>query len=76
MQTKNVTEAKAQLSRLLEAVERGERVAISRAGRPVAELTPYDPGGEPRELGGWRGRVSIADDFDELPPEILKAFES
>jgi prevent-host-death family protein len=34
----NVHEAKTQLSRLLEAVERGETVTIARNGKPVAEL--------------------------------------
>jgi len=39
MKTVNVHEAKTTLSRLLEEVERGERVVIARNGRPVAELT-------------------------------------
>ena len=34
----NVYEAKTQLSKLLEAVERGEKVTIARAGRPIADL--------------------------------------
>lgn len=34
----NVHEAKSQLSKLLEAVERGETVTIARNGKPVAEL--------------------------------------
>lgn len=33
-------EAKAQLSRLLRAVERGERFTITVRGRPVADLVP------------------------------------
>lgn len=36
----NIHTAKAQLSRLIARVERGERIVISRAGRPVAELRP------------------------------------
>jgi prevent-host-death family protein len=76
MRTAGVTEAKAQLSRLLDAVERGERVVISRAGKPVAELTPYRSDARPRALGGWAGRVWIANDFDELPDDVLADFES
>ncbi|MCW5980840.1 MAG: type II toxin-antitoxin system prevent-host-death family antitoxin [Bryobacteraceae bacterium] len=34
----NVHEARTQLSRLLELVERGETVMITRHGRPVAQL--------------------------------------
>lgn len=36
----NITDAKAQLSRLIVRVERGERIVIARAGKPVAELRP------------------------------------
>lgn len=25
-----------------------------------------------RKAGAWEGKVEIADDFDELPPEIMK----
>jgi prevent-host-death family protein len=35
-----VYEAKAQLARLLQEVERGETVTITRHGRPVARLVP------------------------------------
>lgn len=75
MRTAGVTEAKAQLSKLLDAVERGERVVISRAGKPIAELTAYQGGTAARRLGGWAGRVWMANDFDELPEEILADFE-
>ena len=34
-------EAKAQLSRLLRAVERGERFTITVRGKPVADLVPH-----------------------------------
>lgn len=34
----NVHEAKTHLSRLLERVEKGERITIARAGTPVADL--------------------------------------
>jgi prevent-host-death family protein len=70
----NVHEAKTQLSRLLERVERGEQIVIARAGKPVATLVPYK-GVIRRVPGAWKGRVRIAEDFDELPPEIMKAFE-
>jgi len=39
----SVHEAKTNLSRLLEAVERGERVIITRHGVPTAELVPARP---------------------------------
>lgn len=70
----NIHDAKTHLSRLLEQVEAGEEVVISRAGRPIARLVAYRGLATRRVPGAWRGRVRIAPDFDELPPEITAAF--
>ena len=72
----NVHEAKTQFSRLLVEVQSGKEIVITRAGKPVAKLVPYD-GAEAgrRSAGGWEGRVRIAPDFDETPPDVLAAFE-
>jgi prevent-host-death family protein len=70
----NVYEAKTHLSRLLDRVEAGEEIVIGRAGRPVARLVPYTQSYEPRRPGAWRGRVHLADDFDELPEDLDAAF--
>lgn len=40
----------------------------------MAKLVPFRARHEPRTLGGWEGRVTIQDDFDELPDEIAAAF--
>lgn len=75
MRVVNVSEAKAQLSRLLLEVERGETVVIGRAGRPVARLVAYEADSTPRDLDApWKGQVEIAEDFEELPDELLAAF--
>ncbi|MBV9949694.1 MAG: type II toxin-antitoxin system Phd/YefM family antitoxin [Myxococcales bacterium] len=76
MRQLNVHEAKTELSRLLEAVEAGERIVIARAGEPVAMLVPYKAATRRRRLGQFRGDVAIHADFDELPPELAAAFES
>ncbi|MGH3158595.1 MAG: type II toxin-antitoxin system Phd/YefM family antitoxin [Streptosporangiaceae bacterium] len=71
----NVYEAKTHLSRLLDRAIAGEEIVIARAGRPVARLVPLS--GRPsqrRSPGAWRGSVSIADDFDELPLGLEAAF--
>ncbi len=73
-QTVNVHEAKTHLSRLLEAVERGEDVIIARAGKPVARLVPIQSV-RTRRPGAWKGRITVADDFDETPAEVVAAFE-
>ena len=38
----NVHEAKTHFSKLLARVERGERITVARAGKPVATLIPTD----------------------------------
>lgn len=40
MQTVNVANAKAHLSQLLDQVESGEAITITRNGRPIATLQP------------------------------------
>ena len=66
MQTVNIHEAKTHLSRLLEAVERGEEVVIARAGQPIATLVAYErPRRQIAPPGGMEGEIWMADDFDE-----------
>ena len=69
----NMHEAKSSLSKLVAKVVEGEEVVIAKAGKPVARLVKYEE--EPRELGGWEGRIWIADDFDETPEELIALFE-
>lgn len=71
----DVHEAKAHLSRLLERVEQGEEVVIARAGRPVARLVPWTSERALRVLGLHRGQVTVAPDFDRLPPDVAEGFE-
>lgn len=56
MVTRNVAEAKATLSQLLDAALAGEEVVIARAGTPLVRLVPVQ---EParRELGFMPGHV-------------------
>jgi len=71
----NVYEAKTHLSQLLDRAAAGEEIVIARAGRPIARLVPLEgPPSRRRSPGGWRGKVRISDDFDELPAEIDAAF--
>ena len=70
----NITEAKAQLSALIERVRRGEEIVIGKAGQPVAKLVPFERPAEPRRPGALRGKIRIASDFDELPEDLEVAF--
>ena len=72
----NIHEAKTQLSRIIERVERGEEVIISRAGHPVAKVVPL-----PRRIRrtGWaslKGKIVLHDDWDsdEVNEQIARDF--
>jgi prevent-host-death family protein len=73
MHITNISEAKAQLSALIEKVMAGEDVIIGKAGKPVAKLVRYERSEEPRRPGALRGKIEIAEDFDELPEDIAEA---
>lgn len=74
MDVVNVQEAKTHLSRLLERVSGGEEILLARAGTPVARLVPI--AASTRRPGRGRGRITIADNFEEpLPDDLLDAFE-
>lgn len=67
-------EAKTQLSKLVERVEAGEEIVITRRGEPAVRLVPERrSGGFASLAGAWRGRVTISDDFDELPDDVAES---
>lgn len=71
----NIHDAKTHLSRLLEAVARGDELVIAKAGKPVARLVPIKAS-LARKPGFLKGKIRIARDFDEqLSDEELAAFE-
>ncbi len=54
----NLAQAKARLSDLLDKVEAGEKVVITRHGRPIAHLSPFAPQKVPvRSLASFRARM-------------------
>jgi prevent-host-death family protein len=75
MKIVNIHQAKTTLSQLLESALAGEDVIISKAGKPLARIIPYQAEKKPRTPGYWKDRVKIADDFDApLPADILAGF--
>ena len=62
MQTTNVADAKAHLSKLIEKALAGEEVIISKHGKPMVKLVPYERDTSPRDMSvriwevryGWR----------------------
>ena len=73
----NVHEAKTQLSQLLKRVEEGEEITIARHGKPVARLVAVEEKKPNRRLGGLKGRLWLADDWDspETNAEIQRMFD-
>ncbi len=67
-------EAKTTLSRLVDAARSGEEVVITRRGEPVVKLEPVNTGPRESMYGSLKGQIKMADDFDELPDDIARAF--
>ena len=74
MIVRNISEAKAELSALIEAVRKGDVVILAKAGKPVAKLVPYEGASSARKPGSMAGQIWIAPDFDSLPEDIADAF--
>lgn len=71
-----VHQAKTHLSRLLELVQAGEEIIITRRGEDVARLVGASPRGG-RRFGIDRGLYAVPDDFDApLPDEVTAGFET
>lgn len=68
-------EAKTKLSQLVERAEAGEEIIIARHGKPVARLLPvFSTNSLATVHGALRGRIALADDFDDLPDDVAEAF--
>jgi prevent-host-death family protein len=74
MNITNISEAKTHLSSLIEKVIAGEEIIIGKAGKPVAKLVRYERREETRRPGALKGKIKVAEDFDELPEDIARAF--
>lgn len=72
----NIHEAKTNFSKLVREVEAGGEVIVKRGKTPVARLSAYSEPAEkePRTPGGMEDEIWIADDFDELPEDLQRAF--
>lgn len=77
MKKANMHEAKTHLSKLVQQALDGEEVVIAKNGTPLVKLVPCEP--ESKGLrpppGLWKGKIWIADDFDETPQDIIDMFE-
>lgn len=75
-----VRELRGKLGDYLRQAKEGARFLIVSRGLPVAELgAPEVPGSEekrPRKLGVLRGKIWMADDWDEWPEGFIDAMEN
>lgn len=67
--TFNVAEAKAQFSGLVRRALAGDEIVIAKDHRPLVKLVPLAPR-QPRTPGSAKGRVRLAPDFDQIPPDF------
>lgn len=74
----NIHDAKTNLSRILERVEHGEEIVLSRSGHPVAKVVPLRRRVDRRGYGSLRGRLTLADDWDsdETNQSIARDFDA
>lgn len=74
-QVMNLYEAKTNLSSLVDRAAAGEEIVIAKNGRPMARLVAVEEPKAPRVPGRVIQVTYIADDFDEVDPEIVEMFE-
>ncbi len=69
----NISEAKSQLSKLVDRAFHGEKVVIAKNNLPLVDLVPHQPEGE-RKLGLLRGQVTVPEDFLDEDKDINEMF--
>jgi prevent-host-death family protein len=60
----SIAEAKNRLPELIRAVEDGEKVVITRHGKPVAQIAPPPPERRKVRLGGMKDRIRLMPGWD------------
>jgi prevent-host-death family protein len=67
----NIHDAKTNLSRIIDRVEHGEEIIISRSGKPVAKVIPLTRRVDRVGRGSLAGQLILADDWDS--PDVNEA---
>jgi prevent-host-death family protein len=76
MPSVNMLQAKSSLSRLVEAIERGQEreIVIARNGRPAAKLVPVDAAPAGKRIGVAKGKFKVPDSIDAHNKEVARMF--
>lgn len=61
----SVADAKNHLSELLRSMAEGEKVVITRNGKPVAQLVPVQPEGRVVRFGTMQGKIHLKPGWDD-----------
>ena len=72
----SIAQAKAKFSQIIRKAESGEPVTITRHDKPVVTLHAVKHRPNMPKIGAIKGKIEIANDFDELPPEFMLGFLS
>jgi prevent-host-death family protein len=69
-----ITQAKANLSRLVDSAAKGEPFIIAKAGKPMVKVVPLDIEQPQRNsrIGFMRGEIKVPDDFDTMMQEEIE----
>ena len=67
----DISQAKADLSKLLDLAIKGEEIVITQYDQPVVKISPIK---RPLKRGSAKGKVWMSDDFDE-PLEDFKEYQ-
>lgn len=69
-----VEEAEARVAELLRRAEAGERIEITRGGKPVVEFAGTVERRKPKlpRIGAFEGQFELPEDWDEIPTGFEK----
>jgi prevent-host-death family protein len=71
----SISEAKANFPQLVRRAAAGEEIVITKFGKPMAVLVPYESAQKPlRKPGAWKGKIRIKPGFYTADKEIEKLF--
>lgn len=63
------------LAQLVKRVVAGEEIILDSNGKSVVKLVALkQTNKKPRRSGQWKGKVKVAEDFDELPESFMAFF--
>jgi prevent-host-death family protein len=75
MEPVSIHDAKTHFSRLVARAEAGEEIVVRRGPKPVVKIVAYHAPTTPRHPGALKGRIFIAEDFDQTPDEFAEYAE-